>query len=117
MSDNVVIHYLSHDADLVPEHQPGYQVQQVVDGKLDIAAVWGPFAGYYKAMKHAPLTIQPVNLMEDDVPMEFDMAIAVRRTDTELRRGSSRRCMTNAMRFGFDIDRLWRAAGAAATPA
>jgi quinoprotein dehydrogenase-associated probable ABC transporter substrate-binding protein len=81
---NVFIHYLSHDADLVPEDQPGYQVQQVIDGKLDIAAVWGPFAGYYKAIKHAPLTIQPVNLMEDAVPMEFDMALAVRTTDRDL---------------------------------
>lgn len=81
---NVFIHYLSHDADLVPEHQPSYQVQQVVDGQLDIAAVWGPFAGYYKAMKQAPITIQPVNLMEDAVPMEFDMAIAVRHSDQEL---------------------------------
>ncbi len=82
--DNVFIHYLSHDADLVPEHQPGYDLQQVLDGNLDVAAAWGPFAGYYKAMKHAPITIQPVNLMEDAVPMEFDMAIAVRHSDTEL---------------------------------
>ncbi len=81
---NVFIHYLSHDADLVAEDQPGYQVQQVIDGKLDIAAAWGPFAGYYKAIKHAPLTIQPVNLMEDAVPMEFDMALAVRTTDRDL---------------------------------
>ena len=82
--NNVFIHYLSHDADLVPEHQPSYQVQEVIDGKLDIAAVWGPFAGYYKAMKNAPITIQPVNLMEDAVPMEFDMALAVRNSDRDL---------------------------------
>src|ERR1039457_1462639 len=81
---NVFIHYLSHDADLVPEHEPGYQVQEMIDGKLDVAAVWGPFAGYYKAMKNAPIIIQPVNLMEDAVPMEFDMALAVRNTDREL---------------------------------
>jgi quinoprotein dehydrogenase-associated probable ABC transporter substrate-binding protein len=81
---NVFIHYLSHDADLVPEHQPGYQVQEMIDGKIDIAAVWGPFAGYYKAMKNAPIVVQPVNLMEDAVPMEFDMALAVRNTDKEL---------------------------------
>jgi len=83
--DNVVIHYLSHDADLVPENQPSYQVQEVIDGKLDVAAVWGPFAGYYKVMKHAPLTVQPVNMMEDAVPMEYDMAFAVRTTDKALR--------------------------------
>ena len=32
---NVFIHYLSHDADLVPEHEPGYQVQEMIDGKID----------------------------------------------------------------------------------
>jgi len=64
--NNVFILYLSHDSDIVEQDQPGYQVQEVIDGKLDVAAAWGPFAGYYKVMKHAPLTIQPVNLMEND---------------------------------------------------
>src|SRR5467141_369340 len=81
---NLSIHYLSHDADLVAEDQPAYQVQQVLDGKIDIAAVWGPFAGYYQAMKHAPIALQPVNLMDDAVPLEFDMAVAVRTGDKDL---------------------------------
>ena len=77
----VQIHYLSHNADLVPENQPSYQIQQVIDGKLDVAAAWGPLAGYYKTVKQAPLTLQPANLMDNTVPLEFDMAIAVRRSD------------------------------------
>jgi quinoprotein dehydrogenase-associated probable ABC transporter substrate-binding protein len=81
---NVSIHYLSHDGDLVPKDQPSYQVQEVIDGALDVAAVWGPMAGYYKTMKHAPLTIEPVNVIDDTTPLEFDMAIAVRRSDHEL---------------------------------
>jgi quinoprotein dehydrogenase-associated probable ABC transporter substrate-binding protein len=76
---NTVIHYLSHNADIVADNQPSYQVQQVIDGGLDVAAAWGPMAGYYKALAHPPLVIQPVNLMEDKVPMEFDMALAVPR--------------------------------------
>jgi quinoprotein dehydrogenase-associated probable ABC transporter substrate-binding protein len=76
---NTVIHYLSHNGDLVAENQPSYQVQQVIDGKLDIAAAWGPMAGYYKTIGHAPLTIQPVNTIDDSVPLEFDMALAVPR--------------------------------------
>jgi quinoprotein dehydrogenase-associated probable ABC transporter substrate-binding protein len=76
---NTVIHYLSHNADIVADNQPSYQVQQVIDGALDVAAAWGPMAGYYKAMLHAPLIIQPVNMFEDKVPMEFDMALAVPR--------------------------------------
>jgi quinoprotein dehydrogenase-associated probable ABC transporter substrate-binding protein len=76
---NTVVHYLSHNADIVAANQPSYQVQQVIDGALDVAAAWGPMAGYYKAVLHAPLIIQPVNLMEDREQMEFDMALAVPR--------------------------------------
>jgi quinoprotein dehydrogenase-associated probable ABC transporter substrate-binding protein len=80
----VEIHYLSHDADLVPQDQPSYQVQQVIDRTLDVAATWGPLAGYYKVVKEAPLIVQPVNLMDDSVQLQFDMAIGLRRNDRDL---------------------------------
>jgi quinoprotein dehydrogenase-associated probable ABC transporter substrate-binding protein len=83
--DNTVIHYLSHNADIEAGNQPSYQVQQVIDGSLDVAAVWGPMAGYYKTVLHAPLTILPANLMEDQVPMEFDMTLAVPRGRTDIK--------------------------------
>lgn len=83
--DNVSIHVISHDADLRPEKQPWRQVQEVVDDKLDIAAVWGPFAGFVQKMKGAPIVIQPVNLMEDDVPLEFDLAMGMRKNDVVLK--------------------------------
>ena len=82
---NTVIQYLSHNGDLVPENQPSYQVQQVIDGKIEMAGVWGPMAGYYKTIKKAPLVIQPVNLMDETVPLEFDMAIAVPRGRPEVK--------------------------------
>jgi quinoprotein dehydrogenase-associated probable ABC transporter substrate-binding protein len=82
--NNVSLHVVTHDADLNPENQPWYQVQQVVDGDLDVAAVWGPFAGWVKS-KGAPITILPVNLMDDKIPLEFDLAIGVRKTDTFLK--------------------------------
>lgn len=77
--DNTVIHYLSHNADVQADSQPSYQVQQVIDGTLDVAAAWGPMAGYYKTVVKAPLVIKPINLMENEVPMEFDMTLAVPR--------------------------------------
>jgi quinoprotein dehydrogenase-associated probable ABC transporter substrate-binding protein len=77
--DNTVIHYLSHNADIEDANRPSYQIQQVIDGTLDVAAAWGPMAGYYKTVLHAPLTILPANLMEDRVPLEFDMTLAVPR--------------------------------------
>jgi quinoprotein dehydrogenase-associated probable ABC transporter substrate-binding protein len=82
--DNVSVQTVTHDADINVKDQPWYQVQKVVDGKLDIAAVWGPFAGWVKA-KGEPITIQPVNLWEDTVPLEFDLGIGVRKTDVLLK--------------------------------
>ena len=82
---NTVIQYLSHNGDLVPENQPSYQVQQVIDGKIEMAGVWGPMAGYYKTKLNAPLVIQPVNLMDETVPLEFDMAMAVPRGRPEIK--------------------------------
>ena len=83
--DNTVIHYLSHNADEQADNQPSYQVQQVIDGTLDVAAAWGPMAGYYRSVLHAPLIIKPVNLMENEVPMEFDMTLAVPRGRLEIK--------------------------------
>ncbi len=81
---DVQIHYLSHDADLNLNNQPSYQVQQMIDGTIDVAAAWGPLAGYFKTMKHAPITLQPANVLDDSTPLEFDMAIAVKRNNKEL---------------------------------
>lgn len=82
--DNLKLHVVTHDADLTPKNQPWYQVQQVVDGDLDVAAVWGPFAGWVKS-KGEPITIQAVNLWEDTIPLEFDLALGVRKTDVLLK--------------------------------
>jgi quinoprotein dehydrogenase-associated probable ABC transporter substrate-binding protein len=61
------------------------QVEQVVGGQLDVVGVWGPFAGYAKAKKHAPIMLQPANLMSNDVQLEFAMAIGVRENDVVLK--------------------------------
>lgn len=36
-------------------------------------------------MKHEPITIQPVNLLEDQIPLEFSLAIGVQSTDVVLK--------------------------------
>lgn len=85
VKSNLQLHVISYDTDLVEEHQPWRQVQKVVDGELDVAAVWGPFAGWLQKMKGAPLTIQPVNMMDDKVPLEFDLAIGMRSNNVLLK--------------------------------
>jgi quinoprotein dehydrogenase-associated probable ABC transporter substrate-binding protein len=81
---NVKIHEVSYDGDLVESHQPWWQVRQMIDGELDVAAVWGPLAGWLKA-RGAPITLQPTNRMDDLIPMEFDISIGVRKTDVVLK--------------------------------
>jgi quinoprotein dehydrogenase-associated probable ABC transporter substrate-binding protein len=76
---NVQVWPVSTDTEWVPAHQPWRQVQEVVDGKLDVAGAWGPMAGWLKTMKGARITLQPANLMDDVTPMEFSLGIAVPR--------------------------------------
>ncbi|MEZ5828176.1 MAG: quinoprotein dehydrogenase-associated putative ABC transporter substrate-binding protein [Hyphomicrobiales bacterium] len=83
--NNVELQLQTHDGDLVPENQPWYIVQRMLDGELDVAAVFGPFAGWVDTMKHEPVTIQPINLDDDTVPLEFELALGVRKTDAFLK--------------------------------
>jgi len=85
LAANLKLHTLSHNADLQPENQPWRQVQDVVDGKLDVAAVWGPFAGWVQKMRGEPIVVKPVNLWEDYIPLEFDLSIGVRKRDAKLK--------------------------------
>ena len=77
---NVKVWPVSTDTEWVPAHQPWRQVQEVIDGKLDIVGAWGPMAGWLKTMKGAPITLQPANLMDNVTPMEFSLGIAVPRS-------------------------------------
>jgi ankyrin repeat protein len=60
-------------------------VQQMIDGEFDVAAVWGPFAGWYKAKKNAPITVIPVNTLEDNTQLEFSLAIGMRKNAKDLK--------------------------------
>jgi quinoprotein dehydrogenase-associated probable ABC transporter substrate-binding protein len=82
---NVQVWPVASDTEWVPAHQPWRQVEQVVDGKLDIAAAWGPMAGWLKTMKGAQVTLQPTNLMDGNVPMEFSLGMGVPKQDVVLK--------------------------------
>lgn len=83
--DKVKLQLQTHDGDLVPENQPWYVIQRMLDGEFDVASVFGPFAGWVKTMKDEPVTILPINLDDDTVPMEFELGLGVRQTDVFLK--------------------------------
>ena len=57
-------------------------------GEIDVAIVWGPFAGYFAKRAPTPLTIVPVTPTHDASGQifAFDIAMGVRRSDTALAR-------------------------------
>ena len=61
-------------------------VDAVATGKVDVAAVWGPVAGYFAAKEKPPLVVTPIEgNVEARMPMTFDISMGVRRTDKELK--------------------------------
>ena len=82
---NTIVRTIAHDADLRPERQPHMDVQLMLNGNFDIAAIWGPMAGWYKTIKKEPITIVPLNRLEDKTPMEFPLAIGMRKNAKALK--------------------------------
>ena len=64
------------------ESPPSRIVSAVARGDVDIAAVWGPLAGYYAARQQPPLDLVPVQPQVDGtLPQAFDISMGVRRGD------------------------------------
>ncbi|MDJ0450744.1 substrate-binding domain-containing protein [Methylocystis sp. JR02] len=63
-------------------------IQAVESGTLDVAAVWGPFAGYEAKHASAPLHIDMIARTDDYAPLQFafDISMGVRKGDDKLKR-------------------------------
>jgi quinoprotein dehydrogenase-associated probable ABC transporter substrate-binding protein len=69
------------------ETPPARIVDAVVNREVDVAIVWGPLAGYYAKVRHAPVEVVPVTPDVDvpGLPMAFNIAMGVRKGDTTLK--------------------------------
>jgi mxaJ protein len=65
---------------------PSLLIQDVAAGKVDVAIVWGPLAGYFAKHSKVPLTVVPVDATGDQSGQvwTYSIALAVRRRDTGL---------------------------------
>jgi mxaJ protein len=61
-------------------------IRAVADGRVGVAVVWGPVAGYFAARQASPLSLTPVSPVVDSsgVPFAYSIALAVHRNDTAL---------------------------------
>jgi mxaJ protein len=69
------------------DDRPEDIVNAVANDSVDVAIVWGPLAGYFARRSKVPLKITPLGERDSlaDVPFRYDIAMAVRRRDKELR--------------------------------
>lgn len=67
------------------QNPPNTIIDAVASGKVDVAIVWGPAAGYFAAHQHVPLEVVPVPSGKTDLPFAFDIALGVRKGDDALR--------------------------------
>ncbi len=60
-------------------------VRAVADGRVDVAAVWGPTAGYFSKQASPPLDVTPFSSAFDHgLGFAFDISMGVRKNDAEL---------------------------------
>jgi quinoprotein dehydrogenase-associated probable ABC transporter substrate-binding protein len=84
-------------------------VDAVADGRIDVAVVWGPLAGYYARREPVPLDVTPVAATGEGElsTFAFDIAMGVRRDDQALRQALD----GIISRRGADIRRILQAYG------
>jgi mxaJ protein len=61
-------------------------IDAVADGSIDVAAVWGPIAGYFASQRTPPLVVTRIEAgLTDLMPLMFDISMGVRKSEPELR--------------------------------
>jgi mxaJ protein len=64
---------------------PARLVDAVATKEVDLAILWGPFAGYFAKQSRVPLTIQPVSPVRfRTIPFTYAIGVAVRKGDVAL---------------------------------
>jgi quinoprotein dehydrogenase-associated probable ABC transporter substrate-binding protein len=91
-SDSVIAHNLMDQVKIYPlvvdtrREQPGREmVQDLAAGRIDVALLWGPIAGFYAAHSKVPLHLAFLDPDGSAVPLAFSIAMGVRPGDHEFR--------------------------------
>jgi mxaJ protein len=92
---------------------PARILHDLAEGEIDIAVVWGAVGGYFAQHEKVPLRVTPVRPAFDgpQLPMVFDISMAVRKEDEALRQEidtvlSRRRADIDAILSEYGVPRL-----------
>ncbi len=83
--DNVVGYTIY--GDYREDSPPKRILEDVVNGKIDVAAVWGPLAGYFARTSPVPLKVVPITDTVSYLPLVFQYSVSmgVRKGDDALK--------------------------------
>jgi mxaJ protein len=86
---------------------PAQILEAVAQGEIDIAAVWGPLAGYFARKSPVKLTVAPITDTERFSPLlfQFDIAIGVRKGDDKRKEELDRAVARNSVKIAQILDR------------
>jgi quinoprotein dehydrogenase-associated probable ABC transporter substrate-binding protein len=99
------------------DHPLSRIIDAVAAGKVDVAAVWGPVAGYFAREEKPPLVVTLIAApAEARLPMTFDISMGVRRSDKALREQvdsalSSLAPQINAILASYGVPVVWEPPG------
>ena len=104
--------------DYTTDSPPSRIVEAVANGRVDVAIVWGPLAGYFAKRQRTRLDLVPVTPQVDIpfLPFAFDMSFAVRRGETALLSAVEdvavrRRAEIDSILDRYGVPRMDRSAG------
>jgi quinoprotein dehydrogenase-associated probable ABC transporter substrate-binding protein len=67
------------------ENPPSTIIDAVASGKVDLAIVWGPIAGYYASRQKVAMELVPVPSAKGDLPFVFNISMGVKKGDEALK--------------------------------
>ncbi|MGH8070908.1 MAG: substrate-binding domain-containing protein [Candidatus Entotheonellia bacterium] len=85
VGDNVVAYRLFHTPQANPEESPGQLIEDLLAAKIDVAFIWGPFAGYYVKKRSAQLQLVPLRGGGPATPFTFEISMGVRKGERALK--------------------------------
>jgi quinoprotein dehydrogenase-associated probable ABC transporter substrate-binding protein len=80
----IVTNVVGFDTFYSAQNPPSTIIDAVASGKIDVAIVWGPAAGYFVLHQKTPMAIVPIPSGNSDLPFAFDISMGVRRGDDAL---------------------------------
>src|SRR2546425_1810591 len=85
VGDNVVVYRLFYTPQPHPDEPPSKPLEDLLAGTIDVALVWGPWAGYFVTKRSAPLELVPLRGGGPATPFTFDISMGVRKGDKALK--------------------------------